>query len=77
MKTLIDLHREGGFVVAMDLLSGLSDQGKSEEEALKNLQQGLEDHFRLLIDLTPSGHTLSCLEIPVDRHVRDSPAFVR
>ncbi len=76
MKTLIDLHREGGFVVAMDLLSGISDQGKSEKEALENLKQGLEDHFRLLIDMTPPEHTLSCMEIAVDRHVRNSPAFV-
>jgi predicted RNase H-like HicB family nuclease len=76
MKTLIDVHREGKFVVATDLLSNVADQGLSETEALENLKRGLEEHYRLLVDLTPQGHTLSYLEIGVDTHVRDSPAFI-
>ena len=76
MKTLIDTHKEGKFVVATDLLSSVSDQGLSEQEALGNLKRGLEEHYRLLVDLTPAGHTLSYLEIMVDDHVRDSPAFI-
>ncbi len=76
MKTLIDVHKEGKFVVATDLLSNVADQGLSEKEARENLKRGLEEHYRLLVDLTPAGHTLSYLEITVDDHVRDSPAFI-
>ena len=76
MKTLIDVHKEGKFVVATDLLSSVADQGLSEKEALENLKRGLEEHYRLLVDLTPAGHTLTFLEITVDDHARNSPAFL-
>jgi predicted RNase H-like HicB family nuclease len=76
MKTLIDVHKEGKFIVATDLLSNVADQGLSENEATENLKRGLEEHYRLLIDLTPQGHTLSYLEIRVDNDVRNSPAFI-
>jgi predicted RNase H-like HicB family nuclease len=76
MKTLIDIHREGKFFVATDILSNVADQGLSEKEALENLTRGLEEHYRLIIDLTPQGHTLSYREIEVEKYVRDSPAFI-
>ena len=46
MKTLIDVHKEGKFVVATDLLSNVADQGLSEKEARENLKRGLEEHYR-------------------------------
>jgi predicted RNase H-like HicB family nuclease len=76
MKTLIDVHKEGKFFVATDLLSNVADQGLSEKEALQNLTRGLEEHYQLLIELTPPEHILSYLEIEVENYVRDSPAFI-
>lgn len=76
MRTLIDLHKEGKYYVAMDLLSNVADQGLSENEALENLKRGLEEHYRLLIELIPPGHTLSYMEFAMDTYVRDSPAFI-
>ena len=75
MNTLIEVHKEGTNFVAIDLLSNVADQGLSEKEALNNLTRGLEEHYRLLIELTPAGHTLRYLEIEVDNFVRSSPAF--
>jgi predicted RNase H-like HicB family nuclease len=76
MKTLIDVHKEGKYFVATDLLSNVADQGLSEKEALENLTRGLEEHYRLIIELTPPGHTLKCLKIEVENNVRGSPAFI-
>ena len=33
MKTLIKVHREGKYFVAVDLLTNAADQGLSEEES--------------------------------------------
>ncbi len=52
-KTLIEVHKEGKYVVAMDLLTNVADQGSSEEEAFQNLKKGLEEHYQLQIELTP------------------------
>lgn len=53
MKTLFEVHKEGKYVVAVDLLTNVADQGSSEEEAVQNLRKGLEEHYQLLIELTP------------------------
>jgi predicted RNase H-like HicB family nuclease len=53
MKTLIEVHREGKYFVAVDFLTNVADQGLSEEEAMQNLKKGLEEHYQLLIELTP------------------------
>src|SRR5512147_1775660 len=76
MHTFIDIHREGKFVVATDLLTNIADQGLSETEARENLKRGLEEHYRLLVELLPAGHTLGELDIGVEQYVRHSPAFV-
>ena len=36
MKTLIEVHREGIYFVAIDLLTNVADQGHKEQEALQN-----------------------------------------
>ena len=74
MKTLIEVHKEGNYFVAVDLLTNVADQGTSEEEAVRNLKKGLEEHYQLLIDLTPSNHKLTYLDIEVDNLVENSPA---
>ena len=70
MKTLIDVHREGKYFVAVDLLSSLADQGLSKEEALKNLKRGIEEQYELRIELTPRDHTLMYLKFEVKDHDR-------
>jgi predicted RNase H-like HicB family nuclease len=37
MKTLFEIHKEGKFFVAVDLLTNVADQGSSEEEAVQDL----------------------------------------
>jgi hypothetical protein len=74
MKTLFEVHKEGKFFVAVDLLANAADQGSSEEEAVQNLQKGLEEHSHLLIGTTPSNHKLTCLDIEADTLVKNSSA---
>lgn len=74
MKTLIDIHKEGRYFVAVDLLTNVADQGLSEEVAMQNLKKGLEEHYQLLIELTPQDHKLTYLDIEVDHFVENSSA---
>jgi predicted RNase H-like HicB family nuclease len=74
MKTLIEVHKEGKYFVAVDLLTNVADQGLSESEAVQNLKKGLEEHYHLLIKLTPRDHKLTYLDIEVDNPVKNSSA---
>lgn len=74
MKALIEVHQEGKYFVAIDLLTNVADQGLSEEEAVRNLKKGLEEHYQLLIELTPRDHKLTYLDIEVDSLVKNSSA---
>lgn len=46
----------------------------SEQEALQNLKKGLEEHYQLLIELTPRDHKLTCLDREVDALIKNSSA---
>lgn len=74
MKTIIEVHKEGKYFVAVDLLSNVADQGLSEEEAVNNLRKGLEEHYRILVELAPDRHKLRALEIDVDGLVENTSA---
>ena len=74
MKTLIEVHKEGKYFVAVDLITNVADQGLSEQEAVQNLKLGLEEHYQLLIELTPRDHKLTYLDIEVDNLVKNSSA---
>jgi predicted RNase H-like HicB family nuclease len=74
MKTLIEIHQEGKYFVAIDLITNVADQGLTEQEALQNLKKGLEEHYQLLIDLTPRDHKLTNLDSEVDALVKNSSA---
>jgi hypothetical protein len=76
MKILVEMYREGRFFIARDLLTKIADQGLTENEAVRNLKKGVEDHCRLLIEMNPPGHTLSYLDIEVDNLAEDSPSVV-
>jgi predicted RNase H-like HicB family nuclease len=54
MKTLIEVHKEGKYFVAVDLLTNVADQGLSEEVALQNLEKGLEEHYQILVPGQPN-----------------------
>jgi predicted RNase H-like HicB family nuclease len=75
MKTLIEVHREGKYFVAIDLLTNVADQGLSESEALQNLKKGLEEHYQILIELTPRDRKLTYLDIDVDNFVKNTSAL--
>jgi hypothetical protein len=70
MKTLIEVHREGNYFVADDLLTNVADEGLSEDEAVQNLGKGLREHYQLLIGVTPRNHKLTCPDIGVDNPVK-------
>jgi hypothetical protein len=36
----------------------------------KTKKKGLEEHYQLLIELTPRDHTLTCLDIEVDALIK-------
>jgi hypothetical protein len=40
----------------------------------KTKKKGLEEHYQLLIELTPCDHKLTCLDIEVDALVKNSSA---
>jgi predicted RNase H-like HicB family nuclease len=66
MKIPVDVHKEGKYFVAVDLLTNVADQGSSEEEALQNLSKGLREFYQILIELTPKDPTIRSLEIEAD-----------
>lgn len=75
MKALIQIHKEGKFFVAVDLITNVADQGLSEEEALANLKKGLEEHYQILLELAPKDRKLSFLDIEVEKFAQ-APGFI-
>lgn len=50
MKAIIQIHKEGKYYVAEDLITHVAE-GQTEEEALKNLKEGLERHYQAIAEL--------------------------
>ena len=61
MKTIIQIHKEGKYFVASDLITNVADQGLTEGEALTNLKKGLEEHYQILMELAPKDQKISFL----------------
>ncbi len=74
MKTIIQVHKEGKYFVAVDLITDVADQGLTEEEAIANLKKGLEGHYRSLMELMPTDRRTSFLDIEVEKYVKTSRA---
>ena len=70
MKTIIQIHKEDKYFVAVDLITNVADQGLTEEEAVANLKKGLEEHYQILMELTPKGRKLSFLDIEVEKYAK-------
>ncbi len=72
MKTIIQIHKEGKYFVASDLITNVADQGLTEEEALANLKKGLEEHYQILMELAPKDKKISFLDIEVEKYAKTS-----
>jgi len=72
MKTLVQIHKEGKYFVAIDLITNVADQGFTEEEAVFNLKKGLEEHYQVLLELAPKDRKLSFLDIEVEQFAQAS-----
>lgn len=72
MKTIIQIHKEGKFFVAVDMITNVTDQGATEEEAIKNLKKGLEEHYQILMELSPKDRKISFLDIEVENYAKTS-----
>lgn len=66
MKTIVQVHKEGKWYVAVDLVTNVADQGLTEEEAIRNLRKGLEEHYQLLMELAPKKRKTSFIDIEVE-----------
>lgn len=73
MKTIIQIHKDGQYYVAVDLITNVADQGLTEEAAVANLKKGLEEHYQILMELAPKDRKTSFLEIEVEQHAPRFP----
>ena len=72
MKTIIQIHKEEKYFVAVDLITNVADQGLTEEEAVANLKKGLEEHYQILMELAPKDQKISILDIEVEKYAKAS-----
>ncbi|RZN16034.1 MAG: hypothetical protein EF812_00720 [Methanosarcinales archaeon] len=72
MKTIIQIHKEGKYFVAVDMTTNVADQGPTEEEAIKNLKKGLEEHYQIIMELVPKDYKISFLDIEVEKYAQTS-----
>ncbi len=72
MKTIIQIHKEDKYFVAIDLITNVADQGLTEVEAVANLKKGLEEHYQILMELVPKGRKISFLDIEVEKYAQTS-----
>ncbi|MCS4540745.1 MAG: hypothetical protein HY929_00250 [Euryarchaeota archaeon] len=72
MRTVIQVYKEDKYFVAVDLVTNVADQGLTEEEAVANLKKGLEEHYQILMELSPKDRKISFLDIEVEKYVQAS-----
>ncbi|HIH98532.1 MAG TPA: hypothetical protein HA346_05975 [Thermoplasmata archaeon] len=75
MKTIIQVHKEGKYFVATDIITSVADQGLTEEEAIANLKKGLEEHYKILMELSPKNRKTTLLDIEVEKYAQASRAL--
>ena len=59
------MKKEGKWYVATDLITHVTDQGATREEALANLMKGLKEHYELLLELAPRRRGTRILDVEV------------
>ena len=72
MRIIIRIEKDGKYYVAEDLVTQVADQGLTEEEAVANLKKGLEERYRLLMELSPPSQKTAYLDIGVEKYVKAS-----
>jgi len=72
MKTIIQVHKEGKYYVVTDLITNVADQGKNKSEAVANLKKGLEEHYKILMEIAKKEGKASLLDIEVERYAQAS-----
>ena len=75
MKTIIQTYKDDKYFVAVDLVTNVADQGLTEEEAIRNLKKGLEEHYQILMELSPKDRKISFLEIEVEKYAQTSSSL--
>ena len=65
MDTLIQVHKEGDWFIAVDLATQVADQGKTREEVICRLKTGLEEHYEVLLDLIEKDSILEILTVKI------------
>jgi len=65
MKAVVQVQKEGEWYVATDLVTHVADQGKTREEAVRNLTKGLREHYEVLLELAPRKKGTRVVEIEV------------
>ena len=65
MKAVVDVKKEGKWYVATDLITHVTDQGATREEALANLMKGLKEHYELLLEVAPKRRGTRIVEVEV------------
>lgn len=75
MKTIIQIHKDGKYFVAVDLITNVADQGLTEDEAIANLKKGLEEHYQIIMELAPKDQKISFLDINVEKYAPTSSSL--
>jgi len=75
MKAVISVQKDGKYYVATDLVTNVADQGLTEEEAISRLKKGLEEHYQILMEMTPKDSKTSFIDIEVEKYVKTPGAL--
>ena len=65
VKAIVDVRKEGKWYVATDLITHVTDQGRTRSKAVENLVKGLREHYELLLELAPRRTGAKVLEVEV------------
>jgi len=65
MKAVVQVKKDGKWYVATDLVTQVADQGRTREEAIRNLTKGLQGHYEVLLELAPRKRSTRVVEIEV------------
>jgi len=65
MKAVVQVKKDGKWYVATDLVRHVADQGRTREEAIRNLTKGLREHYEILLEMAPRKRDTRVVDIEV------------
>jgi len=65
MKAVVQVKKDGKWYVATDLVTHVADQGRTREEAIRNLTKGLREHYEILLEMAPRKRDTRVVDIEV------------